>query len=39
MMGWGGEGGIQEDNVQIITVLTFSKVLPDSASIALAGKL
>lgn len=27
MMGWGGEGGIQEDNVQIITVLTFSKVL------------
>lgn len=27
MMGWGVEGGIQEDNVQIITVLTFSKVL------------
>lgn len=41
MMGWGGEGGIQRANVQIITVLAFSKVLPvklpDSANIA--GKL
>lgn len=27
MMSWGGEGGIQEGNVQIIIVLTFSKVL------------
>lgn len=27
-MGWGGEGGIQGPDVQIITVLAFSKVLP-----------
>lgn len=41
MMGWGVEGGIQETNVQIITVLAFSEVLPvrfpDSSNIV--GKL
>lgn len=41
MMGWSGEGGIQEANIQIITVLKFSKLLqvklPDSANIV--GKL
>lgn len=40
-MVWGGEGEIQGANVQIITVLAFSKVLPvklpDSANIV--GKL
>lgn len=28
MMGWGGEGGLWGSDVQIITVLTFGKVLP-----------
>lgn len=41
MVGWGGEGGIQEANVQIITVFKFSEVLqvklPDSTNIV--GKL
>lgn len=36
MMGWGGEGGIWGPDVQIITVLAFSKVppvkLPDSTN-------